>query len=368
MKKLLALLLALVMLFACACDGGKNGSKDDRYDAIKPGDEEAVTLYDSTLNQTLTLTKVTTESREDASDLLDVIYAYLESLGISAKVKSLYTIPFGLAGNWNEYLPVKVFFEDESVSPIYVIVLKDGTKYTAGLTAMASFRDADVANSEYFNKTLSCIDNWEALLKEALGFQGSDKSIFFPITMTRDLAFATPSDNDKKLYEETNSRYYKYMLALWYDDMGESVQINGLWYQPLNRDDIKSRDDLREYLAGVFTEKNVEGIKASRPELESGDYPVYYEYDGKLYVAGIGMGGPEDLESVELKYVAQQRDYLFFIVEATRADRNWNSSTDSWETTNRHYQEFMYIYEKPVDSWLCDYYTDISFGFYETIM
>ena len=44
MKKLLALLLALVMLFACACDGGKNGSKDDRYDAIKPGGEEAVTL------------------------------------------------------------------------------------------------------------------------------------------------------------------------------------------------------------------------------------------------------------------------------------------------------------------------------------
>ncbi len=96
----------------------------------------------------------------------------------------------------------------------------------------------------------------------------------------------------------------------------------------------------------------------------SGDYPIYLEYDGALYIAPIGMGGPEDLESVEVKYTAQKGNYLFFIVEATRVDRNW----DTWEVIDRYYQEFIIVYEKSGDSWLCDYFTDISYGFYETML
>ena len=365
MKKICAILLVLAMLFACGCGGGSNAPKeDDRYDAVKPvSGEEAVTLYDSTLDQTLTLTRVTTDSRSDAKDLLELVISYLESLGVNAKIKSMYTIPFGLAGNWSEYLPIKVFFDGESVQPIYVIVFKDGIKYTEGLTAVASFRDSDVSNNEYFNKTTGLTDVWNYKLKESLGFASSYKEVFFPITMTRDLAFSTPSESEKELYSETTSRYYKYMLAMW-QEMGEAQTINGNYYQKLNRDDIKSKDDLGKYLGGVFTEPVVSGIRNARDFLESGDYPIYLEYDGALYIAPIGMGGPEDLESVEVKYTAQKGNYLFFIVEATRVDRNW----DTWEVIDRHYQEFIIVYEKSGDSWLCDYFTDISYGFYETML
>ncbi|MBO4819376.1 MAG: hypothetical protein J5528_04470, partial [Firmicutes bacterium] len=69
-------------------------------------------------------------------------------------------------------------------------------------------------------------------------------------------------------------------------------------------------------------------------------------------------------ESVELKYTAQKGDYLFFIVEATRVERNW----DTWEVTSRNYQEFIYVYEKSGDTWLCDHFVDISFGFYQTML
>ena len=364
MKKITAILLVLAMLFACGCGGGKNDPKDDRSDAIKPAEgEEAVTLYDSTLDQTLTLTRVTTESREDAADILNLVYSYLEGLGITAKIKSLYTIPFGLAGNWEEYIPIKVFF-DGDVPPAYVIVLRDGTKYTPGMTAMASFRDSDVSNSEYFNKTTNCIDNWTGNLKKALGFGDSDHDVNFPITMTRDLSFALPSDSDKALYEEVVTRYSRYMLALWNEDLGEAQMIGGNYYQPLNRDDIRKKDDFHDYLAAIFTEDNISPIRSARSDLESGEYPVYYESDGRIYVAPIGMGGPENLEGVEIKYSAQNGNYLFHIMEATRVERNW----DTWEVISRHYEEYIFIYEKSGDSWLCDYFTDIPFGFYSTMM
>ena len=76
MKKTIAIILVLTMLFACGCGGGSEApQKDDRYDAVKPAEnEEAVTLYDSTLDQTFTLSRVTTSSREDAQQMLDVIY------------------------------------------------------------------------------------------------------------------------------------------------------------------------------------------------------------------------------------------------------------------------------------------------------
>ena len=366
MKKTIAIILVLTMLFACGCGGGSEApQKDDRYDAVKPAEnEEAVTLYDSTLDQTFTLSRVTTSSREDAQQMLDVIYAYLESLGITAKIKSLYTIPFGLAGQYADNIPVKVYFSDENVAPAYVMVLKDSIEYTKGMSAMGSFRDADISNNEYFNKCLAIIDAYSAKLKEALGFARSDVEMYFPSIMTRDLSFALPSEKEKSLYGETNSRYYKYMLALWSNDFGEPEYIDGMYYQPLNRDDIKKKDDLGTFLGGVFTQDNVDMIRNARPDLESGSYPIYYEHNGKLYVAPIGMGGPEDLESVELKYTAQKGDYLFFIVEATRVERNW----DTWEVTSRNYQEFIYVYEKSGDSWLCDHFVDISFGFYQTML
>ena len=365
MKKFLALLLALLMLFTCACGGGDKEPKYDRSEAIKPvSGEEAVTLYDSTLDQTLTLTRVTTDSRTDAADLLDLVYTYLESLGITANIKSMYTIPFGLAGNWNEYLPIKVFFDGESVQPIYVLVLKDGIKYTKGITAFASFRDSDISNNEYFNKTTGCIDKWEKDLRDALGFNAPDKNVYFPIFMTRDLPFALPSESEKSLYENMSGRYYKYMLALWYNELDETPQyINGNYYQRLNRDDIRSLDDLGKFLGEAFTQDRVSEIRSARSFLESGDYPIYLEHDGAMYIAPNGMGGPEDLENVEVKYTAQNGDYLFCIIEATRVERNW----DTWEVTDRYYEEYICVFEKSGDSWLCDCFTDISYGFYQTM-
>ena len=366
MKKVLAILLALAMLLACSCGPSGQPAKDDRTDAIKPASgEETVTLYDSTLDQTFTLTRVTTESREDAADMLDVIYAYLESLGITAKIKSMYTVPFGLAGQYADNIPVKVYFTDENVAPIYVMVLKDTIEYTKGLSTMGSFRDADITNNEYFNKCIAVMDAYNAKLKEALGFAKDDVELYFPVFMTRDLSFAIPSESQKDLYGETNTRYFSYILGSWHNDLGEPQYIGSNYYQPLNRDDIKSRDDLGKYLAGVFTQDRVTEIRAARPDLESGDYPVYYEKDGKLWVAPIGMGGPEDLESIEVKYAAEKNGYLFFVVEATRVtDRNW----DTWEPLSKEYQEFLCVYEKSGDSWLCDYYTDISFGWYQTML
>ena len=356
----------MLMVFACGCGGGSKAPEDDRSDAIKPASgEEAVTLYDSTLDQTLTLTRVTTDSREDAKELLNVVYAYLESLGITAKIKSMYTIPFGLAGQYDDILPLKVFFEDENVAPIYIPVFHDGREWTKGLTAEGSFRDDDVTNSEYFNKTLAVDEAWKNKLKANLGFAKEDIQMYFAIAMTRDLSFSIPDENQKKLYEETVDRYTNYMLATWSNDLGEPKEIDAGFYQPLNRDDIKTRDDLGKYLGAVFTEENVTAIRQANPDLESGSYPIYYEYDGKLWVAPIGQGGPEDIGNIEVKYAAQKGDYLFLIIEVTRIDdRNW----DTWEVLKSHYEEHIFVYEKSGSNWLCDYFEDIPFGYYYTMM
>lgn len=364
MKKLLALLLAAVMIFAAGCGGGAPAPKDETPSAIKPVEnEEKVTLYDRTMSQSLTLTRVTTDSRKDASELYMIIREYLDKLGVTAEIKSLYTIPFGLANNYSECIPVKVYFEDEGVKPIYVDIFKDDTRYTPGLSAIGHYRDEDVVNDEYLTKTTDVLYAWIDKLQESLGFLDSKHDVHFIITCLRDLPLATPSESEKKLFEYTADRYFHYMLASW-PELGEATTIDGQYYQILNRDDIKSVDDLRTYLAGAFTERILLEIQTARPELEMGDHPVYYEKDGALYVAPMGQGGPEDLAGVEVKYSAQNDNYLFLILEATRVVRNW----DTWEVEYSFYEEYMIVYEKTGDSWLCDFYVDIPFGYYESLM
>ena len=67
------------MIFAAGCGGGAPAPKDETPSAIKPVEnEEKVTLYDRTMSQSLTLTRVTTDSRKDASELYMIIREYLD--------------------------------------------------------------------------------------------------------------------------------------------------------------------------------------------------------------------------------------------------------------------------------------------------
>ena len=365
MKKFLALLLAMLMLFTCACGGGSNKpGQSDKYDAVKPlNDPVEKYIEDSGLGN-LYLSHVDTGSYgDDAKVLLDLVEEYLGTQGISAKIKAMYSIAFGLAGNFDDVIVVKVEFEDESVLPIYIEILHDFRKYTAGYSVMGSFRDSDVSNKDYFNKALSIMEAYDKKLSADLGFLRDDVFVGFSIRMTRDLSFHMPDANDELLRGNTMAVYNKFTLASWYDTLDEPKELDGFWVQRINDPNITSLDSLNTFLQSAFTQRVAKEIMDAFPYLVSGDYPVYIEKDGSLYIQPIGMGGPEDLLDAKVKYVAQQGDSReFMIIEATRCDRD-----DNFEPINIRYTEHLYVFEKQSDgTWRCDHYDDYVFGRYES--
>ncbi|MBO4819610.1 MAG: hypothetical protein J5528_05655 [Firmicutes bacterium] len=367
MKKAAAFLLVLAMLFACGCGGGSNESqKDDKYDAVKPGTgEDGLYITDSTWGTNFNMTHVDTESfGEDAKAMLDLAEGYLSGQGIGAKIKAMYSIAFGMAGNFDDVLVLKIFFTDESVQPIYLEVLHDFRKYSAGWSVMGSFRDSDVTNNEYFNKALSIADGYDEKLTSNIGFLRDDVTVCFPIRITRDLSFQLPDANDETLMGNTREVFNRFTLAGWSDVLDEPTTIDGIYVQRINDPKITSLASLDVYLGTAFTGRVVKEIKDSYDYLLSGTSPVYIEKDGSVYIQPIGMGGPMGLMDAYVKYVAQQGDREFVVIEAKRCDFD-----DDFNPINIHYTEHLFVFEKQGDGSLrCDYYDDYVFGRYTSSM
>ncbi len=338
----------------------------DRLDAIKPlKDPEKLTLHDNSQGTEFDLIHIDTDSYPDAKDILDVAYAYLEAQGINGLIKAMYKIPMGFAGQYDSFDPIKIIFTDESIPPLYIVPLVDAREYTKGWAVMGSFRDADVSNSEYFNKVLDIHDLYSNGLLEKLGLREEDISVLFPIVMTRDLNFVEPVKSHMILFENSNEVYFKYALATWYDYTSEeSATINGNYYQKLNHPDIKSVADFDTYLQSAFTKLCADEIKLYR-DMTGGEYPIYVDHEGAVYVAPMGMGGPEDLEDAYIRAVAQQGDSrLFMIIEAKRCDRD-----DNWKPINIRYTEHLRVFEKDSEgNWKCDWFDDHVYGFYTSPM
>ncbi len=364
MKKVLAIFLCIAMLFACACQGGGNG-KDSKYDILKPSDAaDDMSIFDNTQG-TMTLWRVTTDSISEANELLDLIIEYLASQGLTDEIKALYLLDAGIAGNYGSILPIKVLFKDENADPVFVPVYRDDIKYTKGMCCMGHFRDSEVQNGEFFNKIIEVSDTFDKKLKNDLGFLRDDVDIYFPIKMTRDLSFEMPDKAMTMLWGDTASTYTKFAVAMWSDQLDEnSTKIDGVDYQRINNDNIKTLDDLKTFLASSFTEDESSNIYDAFPYLVSGESPVYKEYEGSLYIQPIGIGSDITLKGIEVKYVAKQEDLrLFMILEATRAVMD-----DDWNEVGESFEEYLIVFEKDnAGQWKCDHYVDIPFHMYESM-
>ena len=359
MKKVLAVFLALIMIFSCACQKG-NGN-NDKNSAIAPvSEEEQLKLHDGGTNQDFDLHRITTDSYKNAQELLDGAIDYMSTLGIGAKIKAMYAIHMGIASEYEEVFPIKIVFEDENIAPIFLVLLKDMRRYTAGMSFMGSFRDTDVADEKYFDKVIEIADLYDAKLKKNLGLLRDDINVCFPIRMTRNLAFSMSSSNTEILLEDTMTIFNKYSLAMWSSELSETDTLseNGMYYQKLESNVIKSLKDLETYLGTAFTKRNTEEI-INTLGLDSGDSPVYIERNDSLYVMAIGMGGPMGLKSIKPKYVAYQEDARMFVI----AEATWVDFDDDFKETGTRYTEHLFVFEKDEQGdWKCDFYDDISFG------
>ena len=365
MKRITAILLALIMIFMCGCGGGTN--EKDPYEAVKPVEgEQLEPIKDSTWGADFPLTHIDTESRgEDAKVILDIISEYLKSQGMTADIKALYSIAFGIAGNFDDIPVVKVVFTDESVLPVYIPILHDFRQYSKGYSVMGSFRDSDVVGGEYFNKALSVIDNYDSKLKSDIGLLRDDITVNFSPRIIRDLSFKTAGEEDKKLFDDTQNVYSKFTLAMWYDVMEENLtKIGDIYYQKITDPKFNSLASLDVFLGTAFTQREVTEIKDANSEMFEGNYPIYVEKDGALYVAGIGMGGNAYIEDVALKYVAENDNYYFMIIEVKRCERD-----DNFEPINPYYTEHLWVFEKQNGgTYRCDYYDDYIFGRFLSMM
>ncbi len=365
MKKILALLLVLSMLFTLAACGGES-KKDDKSKIIGPSaSEEDIYLHDNTWGD-IKLIRVTTASRNDAEELLDLITDYLTSLGMTSKIKSLYIIPNVSEDYAEETLFVRVYFEDSSVDYVYVSIHVDKTKYNPGKICVGSFRDADVKNEEYINTAFEKTGDYADKLANDLGI-GSKRTdvsgIFFPLYMTRDLSFELPAESHEKLMRETMDAYDKYVHAGWSSESEPGgVSIDGMYYQKIVSDTIKSYDDLRNFRMTYFTEFVADEIEA-RFGMTEGDHPIYLEKDGALYFCPIGMGGPFGYKGPKVKYVAEKDGYLFMLIEG-----EWTDFDDDYNPTTPYYTYDMFVYEKDTSgTWKCDCYEDIGLRQYESV-
>ena len=364
MKKVLALLLAFSMLFVmAACEGGNK--TDDKDNVIKPSaNEEDIYIHDNTWGD-IKLLRVTTESRQDASELLELIKKYLTSLGMNYKIKSLYIIPNVTQDYAEEILPVRVYFDDASIDYIYVSVLVDKTKYTPGKVCVGNFRDSDVVNNEYIETACWYGGDFNTKLANDLGIGNKRpdvSNVSFPLYMTRDLSFEVPTKIHHMLMQDTISAFYKYIHADWSNEFEPGVVIiDGNYYQKLISDTIKSLDDLNAYLKQYFTEFVAWDIEAFYG-MTQGDYPIYLEKDGAIYVCPIGIGGPIGYIGPEVKYVAEKDGYLFMIIEGS-----WTEFDDDFNPINPYFTYDMYVFEKDASGeWKCDRFRDIPYGRYET--
>ena len=364
MRKVLSLLLVLSMLFVFASCGGGDKA-DSKNDIIKPSSsEEDIYLYDSTWGN-IKLLRVTTDSRPDAEELLELIMKYLASLGIDAEIKALYAVPTEAEDYAEGTLPVKVYFKDGSIDPVYVTVMIDKTKYTPGKLCTGSYRDSDVVNDEYLLKSFEQNSAYAEKLADGIGIGNKRTDIsgvFFPIFMVRDLSFELPSESHSKLMSDTIATYEKYVHAEWYNETQEGgVTIDGWLYQKIISDTIKSYEDLKAFRMRSFTEFVADEIEVIFG-MTKGEHPIYLEKDGAIYIMPIGMGGPLGYRGAKVKYVAEKDGYLFMLIEG-----EWTDFDDDFNPTAPYYTYDMYVYEKDASgAWKCDSYADIAMRRYET--
>ena len=356
------LIVAVMMLVLCGCE--KPGF--DRYACLDISYASDETSLTDNSNGTLKGVRIT-NNRKDAKEILDMIYDYLAAQGIEKNIKAIYDIQAGMAGNFSSVTPVKVVFEDENVEPVYILLFTDFRKYTAGKSIMGDVREKDVINNQYYVKFNEVISTYYDQIKARLGFlnKGAEAQIMFPIEEVRDVTFKEPDKTMEMLRGDTYAAYIRFMLGSWIVDP-EGISINGEYYQKLISDDIKSTEDLvTKHLMKYFTPGVSQDIRAAFSDMFTGEYPVYVDYNGSVYVAPIGMGGPEGLESLEIKSVGEKGDLLFMILEKVMVelDDDWNPIDGSQQR-----YEYLWIFEKDASGeWKCGEFADPVYEMFTSI-
>ena len=363
MKRLLTVILAIGLLLVSGCTPTE---EDDPYAAIKPseaGTSEDSKIYDAGLGGDITVKRITTDSREDATELFELIKAYLESQGVTATIKSLHILEVGMAGNWEAVLPVKVLFEDEKVNPVYVVVYQDFRKYTKGMTCMGLFRDSDVINDRYFDKISEVTFGFENNLKKKLGLEDDNIIFNFTVKTTRDLNFSTADKTADMLFNDANSIYQHFIFASWYEVDENAVEINGNPYNQVLLEGVHTFEDMADYMQVVFSERLAENLLMEFYRLYNVDH-IYVEYNGELYVTTVGMGGPYNLKTITVTKTAQKGDDIkFVIVETTWANYEYIDDVETEVSEDK--VETMFIFVKDENGvWKCDHFEDVIFGWY----
>ena len=365
MKKALAVLLVFAMLFAWGCQG-ENKKNDDKYKAIEPIDgEHMIFIPDPSSGLDDCLTRIDKSSNslgDNAKVVLDVIYEDLESRGITSYAKDVYGVAYEAIDPLDEADVYKVFLNDESIEPVFVVILRDIRDYTGeDFCLMGSFTEEALADG-LRSAVMQVVTDYREQLTKDLGFLRDDVEVRFPITITRDLAFAKPSAEQITLYETTKETFEKYTLADWMMDGNNRITVNGAPYDKIIDSSVFSMETLGKYLSASFTERVIKQIDKQYSYLKSGNNPVYIEQDGYLYVQGIGLGAPMSFKSVAPKYTALQGDSrLFMIIES-----EWAVFDSSYNEIGTTYKEDLIVFEKTDGDWKCDHYTEVPFGNFVT--
>ncbi len=365
MKKALAVLLVFAMLFAWGCQG-ENKKNDDKYKAIEPIDgEHMIFIPDPSSGLDDCLTRIDKSSNslgDNAKVVLDVIYEDLESRGITSYAKDVYGVAYEAMDPLDEADVYKVFLNDESIEPVFVVILRDIRDYTGeDYCLIGSFTEEALADG-LRSAVMQVVTDYREQLTKDLGFLRDDVEVRFPITITRDLAFAKPSAEQITLYERTKETFEKYTLAEWKMDGNNRIIVNGAPYDKIIDSSVFSMETLGKYLSTSFTERVIKQIDKHYSYLKSGNNPVYIEQDGYLYVQGIGLGAPMSFKSVAPKYTALQGDSrLFMIIES-----EWAVFDSGYNEIGTTYKEDLIVFEKTDGDWKCDHYTEVPFGNFVT--
>jgi len=361
MKKITALLLVLILLFAfTSCDKPDPEPEPqppvfDKNSALEPKENPSKqTIYDSIVGTDIELAQIV-KTDILATETLDLAYQCLAQMKIEDNIISLYNVPLGMAGNYVSYDVIRIDLQNTTDDAIYMVLVRDNEG-----TALAGwFRQSEVENARYIAAATKVKTAYETALLNEFGFNNEKITVQFPITWLKGLSLKAANDTVQTLYKNTTTAFYKIRLCNVFDWSSEPEYYQDN-YCKVSDPNFNSLETMKAYLGTVFTDDIRDDIYkevTTEPDI------LYVEANGKLYAAMIGMGGNDRIREINAKYFAETDTKLFMVVEASM--QQWSDDysyiMDSWT------EEYLFTYVKANNTWLCNNFTDITFGFYSTI-
>lgn len=393
-KKILSILLVLTMICLCACGGGTHAGTDEKEDhqqeqqgetdnkentgeqntekdntepekkeelppekksAIEPAKETEAKYLEIEDNIKVRLTRINTEKNKNAEALLELAYEALLDLRSGADVTALYSVPIGLALQSSSFDPVIIETSDSEIEKDRIFMVP----FVAGenTSLLGFFRESEVTGSNYRDAAIKVRDDSEKNIIRALGFDKEGYEVKFDVLRINGCNISAPSETFKAIYDVTTQKYFNVMFAGWYTkdtDEDDFIEKDHQRFYRVPEKGVDSIKDLETYLKGSFTDEMTQVIMGKLNE------KLYIEDDGKLYYLTASIGGAEDIQSIEPKYLAMNssKTSAFLLIECKKAQYDDKNE----KIIGTKYEEYMFAFKKADNQWKCSNYQDIPFG------